>query len=66
MEDIKSLPSSKGISRFSKRLFRTGKTLHSAFSIPSRIRILPFIAALTAAYQKICKIHKINLYELQT
>lgn len=45
---IKNLPSSKCISLFSKRLFNTGRTLRSAFSMPSKIKILPSIAARTA------------------
>ena len=36
------------ISLFSNKLFKTGRTFLSAFSMPSRIRILPWLAARTA------------------
>ena len=47
-EDIKNLPSSSCISLFSRRLFKTGRTFRSAFSMPSRMRIRPLVAARTA------------------
>ena len=47
--EIRNRPSSSGISLFSNKLFKTGNTLRSAFSIPSRIRIRPLSAARTAA-----------------
>lgn len=56
LEEINNLPSSKCISRFSSKLFNTGKTFLSAFSIPSKISILPSKAALTA----LCKINVIT------
>lgn len=45
---IRKRPSSSCISRFSSRLFNTGSTFLSAFSMPSRIRIRPSVAARTA------------------
>lgn len=47
---IRNLPSSRCISLFSSKLFRTGKTFLSAFSIPSSTRALPCVAARTALY----------------
>ena len=58
--DMRNRPSSNCISRFSNRLFKTGRTFRSAFSIPSRIRIRPLVAARTAHYQ--VDINKIILH----
>ena len=48
--EMSLLPSSSVISLFSRRLFRTGSTLRSAFSMPSSNSTRPRTAARTAAY----------------
>lgn len=58
---MRSRPSSKCISLFSRRLFKTGKTFLSAFSIPSRISTRPSVAALTALWSNVK-----HIWELQT
>ena len=45
---MRSLPSSRCISLFSRRLLSTGSTFRSAFSIPSSTSTRPSDAAFTA------------------
>ena len=49
---MRKRPSSNCISLFSKRLFSTGKTFLSAFSIPSKISRRPSKAAFTALFRR--------------
>mmetsp|Transcript_15420 Transcript_15420/g.54034 ORF Transcript_15420/g.54034 Transcript_15420/m.54034 type:complete len:246 (-) Transcript_15420:1-738(-) len=47
---IKNVRSSRAISRFSNKLLRVGRTLRSAFSIPSSNKTRPCFAALTGGW----------------